>query len=176
MRDLLMDKVQGNLYCRMVRRSLLAGVQAPAGNMGEDLVLTLQTALRAKSYGHIDEPFYLYRYHASSVSKAQGKDTAIRRHHALVANVRLLVELLTKSYGFDEDDPAIISFKYYSRHCIEPFVGDRACYSLWRNTFPEIDRRLVFTPGIGLEKKMWFVLIHMHLYKAVKGITRRKNR
>ena len=136
-RDLLMDKVQGNLYCRMVRRSLLAGVQAPAGNMGEDLVLTLQTALRAKSYGHIDEPFYLYRYHASSVSKAQGKDTAIRRHHALVANVRLLVELLTKSYGFDEDDPAIISFKYYSRHCIEPFVGDRACYSLWRNTFPE---------------------------------------
>lgn len=172
-RDLLTDRAQGNLYCRMVRRTLLQDILAPVGNMGEDLVLTLQTALRATSYGHIDEPFYLYRYHASSVSKARGKETAIRRHQALVANVSLLVGLLTGSYGYDDDDPAIIAFKYYSRHCIEPFVGDRACYSLWKNTFPEVDRRLLATPGIGWEKKMWFILIHVHLYGAVKRITRR---
>ena len=173
-RDLLLDKVQGNLYCRMVRRSLLEGVLPPAGNMGEDLVLTLQTTLRAASYGHIDEPFYFYRYHASSVSKAQGKESAMRRHQALVANVRLLLGLLTGSYGYDGNDPEIVGFKYYGRHCIEPYVGDRACYSLWRETFPEIDRRLLFTPGIGWEKKLWFILIHLHLYPAVKRITRHR--
>ena len=53
-------------------------------------------------------------------------------------------------------------------------MGDRACYSLWRETFPEIDRRLLFTPGIGGEKKLWFILIHLHLYPAVKRITRHR--
>ena len=60
--DLLLDKVQGSLVCRLIRRALLQeGLLAPQGNMGEDLVLALQATLRAQSSGHIDEPFYLYK-------------------------------------------------------------------------------------------------------------------
>jgi hypothetical protein len=141
--------------------------------MGEDLVLALQATLRARYYGHIDEPFYLYKYRPASISKSQGKESAIRRHQALTANVRMLVGLLTGSYGYSENDPEIACFKYYARHCIEPYVGDRACYSLWRETFPEVDVKLLSNPYLSLEKKGWFVLIHMHLYDLVKRMTRR---
>lgn len=172
-RDLLLDRVQGNVYCRMVRRTLLEGVLPPVGNMGEDLVLALQTTLRATSYGHVDEPFYLYKYRPASISKAQGRESAIRRHQALTANVLMLVGLLTGSYGYKENDPEIACFKYYARHCIEPYVGDKACYQLWRETFPEVDAKLLANPYLSLEKKGWFVLIHMHLYDLVKRMTRR---
>ena len=172
--DLLLDKVQGSLVCRLIRRAILQeGILAPQGNMGEDLVLALQATLRARSYGHIDEPFYLYKYRPASISKSQGKESAIRRHQALTANVRMLVGLLTGSYGYSENDPEIACFKYYARHCIEPYVGDRACYSLWRETFPELDVKLLANPYLSLEKKGWFVLIHMHLYDLVKRMTRR---
>ena len=172
--DLLLDKVQGSLVCRLIRRALLQeGLLAPQGNMGEDLVLALQATLRAQATGHIDETFYLYKYRPASISKAQGQESAIRRHQALTANVRMLVDLLTGSYGYQETNPEIACFKYYARHCIEPYVGDKACYQLWRKTFPEVDAKLLANPYLSLEKKGWFVLIHMHLYDLVKRLTRR---
>lgn len=172
--DLLLDKVQGSLVCRLIRRALLQeGILAPQGNMGEDLVLALQATLRARSSGHIDEPFYLYRYRPSSISKSPGQEAAVRRHQALVSNIRMLVDLLVGLYGYTGEEPEVVCFKYYARHCIEPYVGDRACYSLWRETFPEVDAKVLANPYLSLEKKGWFVLIHLHLYDLVKRVTRR---
>ena len=172
-RDLLTDRVQGSLVCRLIRRSILQdGILAPVGNMGEDLVLAIQATLRAAKTGHVDAPLYVYKYRSSSISKDAGKEAAIRRHHALVANVKLLIDLLTNSYNYDSHDPAIVVFKYYARHCIERYVGDKSCYVLWKETFPEIDGYLLSTPGLSLEKKFWFVMIHCHLYDYVKRITR----
>ena len=173
-RDLLLDKAQGSLVCRLIRRKLLGeNLLASQGDMGEDLVVSIQAMLQARSFGHVDEPFYLYRYCPASISKSQGKEAAIRRHQALAANVRLLVDLLTGSFGYPEDAPEIACFKYYARHCIEPYVGDRACYALWRETFPEVDAKLLANPELSLEKKGWFVLIHLHLYDLAKRMTRR---
>lgn len=172
--DLLVDKVQGSLWFRLIRRAILQeGLLAPRGNMGEDLVLSLQATLRARSSGHIDEPMYLYRYRPSAISKSPGQEAAVRRHQALVSNIRMLVDLLVGSYGYTGEEPEIICFKYYARHCIEPCVGDRACYSLWRETFPEVDAKVLANSYLSLEKKGWFVLIHLHLYDLVKRVTRR---
>ena len=171
--EILLDKAQGGLFCRLTRHSLFDGVLPPVGNMGEDLVLSLQVTLRAKTIGHIDEVFYLYKFHETSISKKEGKDAAIRRHNALVSNIQLLVKLLKNSYGYTDNDRWLICFKYYARHCIEPFVGDNSCFILWKETFPEVDNRLLFTPGIGWERKMWFILIHLRLYPLIKRFTRK---
>lgn len=175
--DLLLDRVQGSLVCRLIRRAILQeGLLAPRGDMGEDLVQSVQATLRAGATGHVDEPLYLYRYRPASISKLQGKEAAIRRHQSLSANVRMLVDLLTGSYGYREDAPEIVRFKYYARHCIEPYVGDKTCYAMWKETFPEVDAKLLGNPYLSLEKKGWFVLIHLHLYAPVKRLTRRLGR
>ena len=127
--DLLLDRKQGAVYSRLIRRSLLqSGYLSPMGDMGEDLVLSIQLTLRARRCGHIDSPLYVYKYRAASISKDQGREAAIRRHHALVANVQMLVELLVHSYGYRDDHPELVCFKYYARHCIEPYVGDKTCF------------------------------------------------
>ena len=172
-RDLLLDKAQGCLVIRLIRRSILQeGLLAPRGSMGEDLVQSVQATLRAGATGHVDEPFYLYRYRPASISKLQGKEAAIRRHQALTANVRMLVDLLTDSYGYSEAAPEMVCFKYYARHCIEPYVGDKACYTLWRETFPEVDAKLLSNPCLPMEKKAWYILIRLHLYDLAKRVTR----
>lgn len=172
-KDLLTDNVQGSLCCRLVRRTLLNDMEPPLGNMGEDLVMSIQATLRAHSFGHIDEALYVYKYRSSSISKEDGMQAAVRRHKGLVANVRMMVDLLTGSYSFSEDDPLIICFKYYSRHCIEPWVGNKDCFALWKEAFPEVDSRILLSPYLSAEKKIWFLLIHIHLYAPVKRMTRR---
>ena len=141
--------------------------------MGEDLVQSLQATLRAGSMGHVDEPFYLYRYRPSAISKLQGKEAALRRHRELAANVGMLAGLLVGDNGYREDAPEIVCFKYYARHCIEPYVGDKACYAMWKETFPEVDAKVLSNPCLSLEKKGWFVLVRLHLYAPVKRLTRR---
>jgi glycosyltransferase involved in cell wall biosynthesis len=173
-RDLLLDKAQGCLVVRLIRRTILQdGLLAPRGSMGEDLVQSVQATLRAGATGHLDEPLYLYRYCPVSITKLQGKEAAIRRHRELAANVRMLVDLLVGDYGYSEDAPEIVRFKYYARHCIEPYVGDKACYAMWKETFPEVDAKVLSNPFLSLEKKGWFILIHLHLYAQVKRLTRR---
>lgn len=173
-RDLLLDKAQGCLVIRLIRRTILQdGLLAPRGSMGEDLVQSVQATLRAGATGHLDEPLYLYRYCPVSITKLQGKEAAIRRHRELAANVRMLADLLVGDYGYREDAPEIVCFKYYARHCIEPYVGDKACYAMWKETFPEVDAKLLANPCLSLEKKGWFILIHLHLYAPVKRLTRR---
>ena len=171
-RDLLLDRAQGNLCCRLINRSLITdSLLYPSGDMGEDLTLSVQFTLRARSMGHVDEPLYIYRYHESSISKAKGKEAAVRKHRQLQDNVRMLIGLLEGEYGFRDDDPCLLCFKYYSRKCLEHYVGDRECYLLWRTTFPEVDRKVLSLHELSFEKKFWFVLIHLHLYPAVKSVT-----
>jgi glycosyltransferase involved in cell wall biosynthesis len=169
--DILRGAAPCNLVCRIIRRALFDGVVPPAGNMGEDMMLTIQATLRAGSKGHLDEAFYKYYYRESSTSKVSGADSGIARTRALEANMRLLLELLSSKYGYSGNEPEIIAFKYYGRHCIEPYVGEKRCYDIWRSLWPEIDKVLLATPGIPLEKKFWFILIHIRLYPAVKRIT-----
>lgn len=169
---LLRDAAPPNLVCRLIRRSLFSGVVPPVANVGEDMLLTIQATLKAGRSGHVDQVLYSYYYRADSTSKAPGEAAAIARWKALQANVGVLLGGLAAA-GFPAGSPAIIHFKYNSRHHLEPFVGERSCYRLWRETFPEVDRKLLFTPGIPLEKKFWFVLIHLHLYRPVKRLTRR---
>lgn len=169
---LLRDTAPPNLVCRLVRRSLFSEVVQPVADVGEDMMLTIQVTLRAARSGHVDRTFYHYRYREASTSKAPGREAAVARWKALQQNVAVLLPVLYDA-GFQPDAPAILHFKYNSRHHLEPFVGDRDVYRLWRETFPEIDRQLLFTPGIPLEKKGWFLLIRMHLFRPVKRLTRR---
>lgn len=168
---LLRDRAPWNLVCRLVRRSLLDGIVPPAGNMGEDMVITLQATLRASRTGHVGTALYRYWYRPSSISKTSGKDAALGRWKSLTANVSLAVDLLCREYGYRGDEPALTALKYYSRHHLEPFLGDPSVRRLWRDTFPEVDRKLLFTPGIPLETRFWFALIHLHLYGPVKRVT-----
>ena len=161
-----------NLACRLIRRSVLCdGVEAPAGNMGEDMVITIQAVMKSGSIGHVDAALYYYHYRSSSTSREPGAEAALSRTRALQANVSLLVNKLCSDGRYSEDSPQIVAFKYYSRHCLEPFVGDAGCYRRWKAVFPEVDKRLLWTPGVKAETKFWFCMIHLRLYAPLKRIT-----
>jgi len=99
---------------------------------------------------------------------ASGQRADLSRREESNANARLVVGLLVNRYGFDENDPAIVYFKYRNRGALNAYVQYPEYYREWRNTFPEIDHRFLFTSGIPLIDKFWFVLIHLHLYHPWK--------
>lgn len=170
--DLLSGRSQWPLWCRMIKRSLLQeDIIPPAANVGEDMCFTLQASLKARSIGHVDVPLYHYCYNEDSITRVPGFISAVNRWKAFMENASIILSLLTERYHYPSSHPSIVSLKYYCRLSLRHYVQTREGYRLWRSTYPEVDRVFLFTPGVTLEEKFWFILIHLHLYGFVKSIT-----
>ena len=164
---ILSGKVIGALWCRLFKRTLLDGIIPPVGNMSEDLVITIQALKRAHGTGYVQDALYHYYLRESSISGNAGIEADVARWKSSYANSRLVVDIL--------DLPArhstLVYFKYRSRYYLQKYVHLPEYYNSWINTFPEIDRYFLFIPGIPLQEKFWFLLIHLHLYHPWKRIT-----
>lgn len=178
-RQMLLGNARWSLFCQMVRKSLFdSGITAPVANMGEDMVLSVQARLKARRSGHIDCCFYRYCLRDDSIYNTPGEEALLARWKNLMNNTRLLVGLLQQTYGYSGEEPELVWYKYNSRCLIRPLVHHPECYRLWRSTYPEVDRKVLWMPVFSLEEKFWFLLIHLHLYHPVKCITgfiRRRN-
>ena len=168
---MLKGKERWNLVCRLTRRSLCEGLTAPVSDMGEDMVVSVQTQLRARRTGHVDETLYFYCLRRDSITLAEGQEALVARWESVMKNARLLIGLLQVQYGYTGEEPEIVHLKYKCRGMLAPLVHIPEYYQRWKETFPEVDRKVLFSRSCSLEEKFWFVLIHLRLYHPVKRIT-----
>lgn len=166
--DVLFNRVWGSLCCRLIKRSILESITPPIGDLCEDIVISCQAICRSKSFGYVASALYHYFVRESStIFSYQREDVRM----GLLANVDLLTRLLHDEYHYSDRTPAIVFFKYHSRDYLVPKVHIPEFFTKWRNTFPEIDRYFLFIPHVPLDDKLWFVLIHLHLYHPWKKVT-----
>ena len=168
---MLKGKERWNLVCRLTRRSLCEGLTAPVSNLGEDMVVSVQTQLRARRTGHVDETLYFYCLRRDSITLAEGQEALVARWESVMKNARLLIGLLQEQYGYTGEEPEIIHLKYKCRGMLAPLVHIPEYYQRWKETFPEVDRKVLFSRSCSLEEKFWFALIHLRLYHPVKQVT-----
>ena len=168
--DIMTGTVMGSLWCRLFKRSLADGLALPAGNMAEDMALSIQMTAKAKRIGHLDAVLYSYFVRPDSISHAAGMEAALARQESIYANTRVCVEFL-RSFAGQYSEADMLFFKYRSRHYLEPYVHHKAVYRKWRNTFPEVDGELLGARGISLETKFWYILIRLHLYHPWKVLS-----
>ena len=162
--SLLLGNASWSLCFRLVRRSLYdAPLIEPVSDMGEDMVLTLQTTFRAKKCGHLAEPLYYYYIHAASTTGRPDRDSCIARWKAVKANVDRMLVFLCGEAGFSAEDPEIVAFKYHIRRYLEPLLGEAEGYRLWRETYPETDRLLLKARGIPVKRKLLYLMMRCRL-------------
>ena len=168
---LLEGKERFALFCKMTRRTLYEDIDAPVADMGEDMVISAQLILRARRTGHIGQSLYHYCLRNDSITNKKGNEALTARWEALVKNARFLVGVLEDKYGYSGNEPEIIHFKYKCITLIRPLVHLPGYYRRWRQTFPEVDRKVLFLPNCPLEEKFWFLTIHLRLYRPIKCLT-----
>ena len=168
---MLAGKERWCLVCRMIRRTLCEGIAAPVADMGEDMVISMQAQLKARRTGHVDQPLYHYCLREDSSTRQEGGEERVARRDSLMKNVRLMVRLLEDSYGYTGDEPELVRFKYKCREVLTPLVHIPDYFRSWKETFPEVDRKVLSSRAFSLEEKCWFALIHLRLYHPVKRVT-----
>lgn len=169
--DLLCCKVWANVWCRMIKRELWDGIIEPNANMWEDLAFTVQTVFKASRCSYLPVPLYFYCRRSSSMSQEMGMHIEIKRWKELVSNVKLVTDFLAGNPVDKYNDSDILRIKLRSREALIPYVHKAEYYALWRNTFPEINRRILWCPQIPFETKFWFILVFLRLYHPWKTVT-----
>ena len=168
---MLIEKSCWSLTCRMIRFSLFDGIIPPVDNVGEDMVISIQTLLKARNTGHIDSALYHYCLRDNSITLTPGNEAIFARWSSFIKNATIIEDILKTNYGYSGNEPEMIKYKYNSRVLLRPLVHIPSYYKCWKATFPEVDKRVLFASTISLEEKFWFVLIHLRLYHPVKCIT-----
>lgn len=162
--DILTGRGLPYVWSRLSRRNLWDNIIEPRGDMWEDMAFTIQVLSKSKRIGYVPKPLYMYYRRLGSISMSPGKLNAIRQWSSQVANVELIIKLLSGVRPVAWTAADVIILKYRCRSTLKSFVQIPQYFRRWQNTFPELDWAILWTRGVDLQVKYEYCLIQLHLY------------
>jgi len=146
-RDMINKRVPPLHWTKLVRRSIYdkEGVVWPQCSYGDDTVFNNVTAYFATRIAHIDVPLYYYRYTTSSIShKSLEESLVMKYYHEFKTNVRIAWQFLERMGVSGEYERGKIINKLLVKNRFLSMVGKRKYRKLWWNTYPEINKVILF--------------------------------
>lgn len=163
-RDILRVKASSSLWNKLVKKEIVRKIEVyPTRNMGEDLALCIQMLGESKIISYLPKPYYCYIIQDGSIVHAP--DKVYSNFVDIVDNVKI-VDDYCSTYFKGVFDKEIVALKSTKRDTILPIISQRVNYSLWINSFKEINSRILFNPYIPVKEKMRFVLAYIKIFKG----------
>lgn len=157
-----------NVWCRMIRREILASEEMvwPKAAHTEDLVITTVATYYSKTITPVEAPLYHYRYNSHSITNVRTESNKVKRYRDYVENNVLLADFYKRN-GLDEKYPrAMVVNKSYARNELLSLTGKRKYRRLWRKTYPELNRIMLFKSSY--REIIWLMAVSMGLYPRFK--------
>lgn len=161
---------------KMIRKQVYLNIEAyPTQNMGEDMATTLQLIRFCKQMSFVEGTYYHYDGTTISITREENKQATINRALQACDNAQLIIEAYSK-----EDDEAIYDglthLKFMQRRLLMPFINHEDVYEIWKKTFPEINRDVLFRRSVRINnyERLKFFLTLIKVFPAIKNSIRRK--
>ena len=164
LREMIINGEISNSLCnKLVKRSLYIDnpIRYPQYAMNEDNTLSCQLAYYSKNLCYIKKSFYKAYQNMKSTSRAPGEGAVNKRYKEAYENSKVDVDFLL-SKGYCETSKAVITAKMRARNAIWANVKDRCYYKVWKETYPEINRQLLFNNCISKRTRLRdFILLNI---------------
>jgi len=151
--------MQGPLWNKMVRRSIYTENEIiyPTANKAEDGALMMQLSFLSKSRGYLDEPLYYYFINRASICGQIDETACLRKLEEECSNVDIRVEFLKKHQCEKKYQKDIVLWKYTARNNLLPLLKQKKYRELWKGTYPEIERYILYSHHIPIKIKLGYV-------------------
>ena len=173
--SILGNRIPTSLCNRLVKRELFFtdGFKYPECNMCEDFVYSIQLAYLSRSTGYLKQQFYWYYRHPASFTWNGSLEAVLSKHEQIVRNVSLGLAFLEEkglSHRYKGD---IIRQCLFVKNGLKNHLDKEGIYSQWKNTFKDVNPRILFCNKIPIKERMIFLMIYCHVYGTYKAIKRR---
>lgn len=169
MREMLYMKRTWSLVNKLFKRSLYdENIEYPKYGIGEDMALTLQLMSRTQRIALVPESLYYYYANPGSMSKIAGSDKAQEKLRQASYNISIVDNLINnKNYVFLNKPLNYV--KYFDKTLLHPFLTEEACYRQWKDTFPLVEKHVIFDRNVALRHRIKCLLITFKLYPLSHG-------
>ena len=155
-----------SLCNKLFKKDLYENIELyPTFSCGEDMVITFQLLFSANLISYVNIPFYNYYSNPNSITRSTTQSIILKRFNDSVANLLCLDAYLSKRMDSRNYANCIVYLKYKQKCLLRPFLYDDSLYTLWKNTFPEINVRVIFNSNIKIRDRIHF---YLNLFKILK--------
>lgn len=172
--DMLTQNVTWALWNKMCSRSIFSNESFiyPEGNMGEDMVIILQSARISKKTVYLPGAFYNYYCNVSSITQFLSEDKCYRNFKSMQANVQLLKTSFERCNTVDKISDSFMNVEWLTKRQLWPLLHLKYYRHLWDSIYPYIEHKMLAKVYISLSDKFRILLTILHLYPIKKHIER----
>ena len=159
LQQLILCTVTGALWNKFIKTSLLrrADFRFPVRDFSEDYAYCLQFAICAEKIGYVPEPLYNYVHRDNSVVLSSSPEKRQKRYDDDMQNFKLDLEILEANGLLEKYREELIAHKLKMKNTY------KANPSLWRSTFPELNKEIFRSRYVSWRAKLIFFL---NMYKC----------
>ena len=140
-----------SVWNKLYKRQLYGNdIKFPVFNMGEDMATTLQIIRYCSRVAYVTGVYYYYNGESISVSREETKAATIKRANEACANALLVIDAY-KTNCANEVKRALICLKFNQRRLYMPAINYSDVFTLWKNSFPEINIHVLFNPFVKIQ-------------------------
>lgn len=146
----------------------------PTENMAEDLALIMQYVPYIKKIGYLTESLYYYDRHSTSILGNRSPEALLTKQLQFVKNVDIAVASLQKNGLYEKYEDYILHEYVYVKNYILPALPFTKSYKQWRDTYREVNSKVLFSRMFTIREKLNFVVTYLGLYPLYYRATHRK--
>ena len=161
--DMLSMRVSWALWNKLVKRSI-QDIIYPDGAMGEDMAITAQNVLSCTKITFIRQSFYYYMLNPVSITQVKDKDSIAKKYWQFIENSKIAISIIEKSDERRGLANAILALKWDAKKLLWQEVWDKVFFKLWKETYKEINTKVIFCPLIKPSDKVKYIMTYMKLY------------
>lgn len=162
--DMLSDKIAGSLCNKLFSRRLYEqGLIYPKGSMAEDVAVSVQLLYYADKVSYISTPLYYYFINNGSITKERSKEKALINFRSATDNAQIVINFIESKGELQRLKKELILFKFREKNFLVPFLEDVEINKMWRNTFPEVNLRMLFMNVRTIREKIKYMLFLCHV-------------
>lgn len=159
--------MQGPVWNKLVRTTLYQNSDFvyPTANKGEDGVIMTQLSFYAQKRGHIKKAYYNYFINPDSICGVVTPEGCLEKLNQEAANVKIKEDFLIRNGVAKKYKDNILRWKILTRKNLLPILDKKDYFSIWKQTFPEVDMEYLKSSKINIRHKIAYLLIRLHLYR-----------
>lgn len=163
----IMNQVDiGALWNKMFKRKpSLTNIVWAEGAMGEDLLLSLQMVYDIESIAYIPVPYYYYYENPISITKSLNEQDVLRRFNESIKNANGLLTFFKENHLYVKYRNNIDRLLLNKRNLLLPLLNIPFYYDLWKNTFPELNNRVLLNTSIPFRDRIKFLLVLLRIVR-----------
>lgn len=161
------------VWNKLVKRSCYNDIVFPIGNNGEDMCLSIQLLLNATHISYVSKALYNYNYNPNSITNFKNVEHEFNKFCQFCMNVDVVSSVINNHPASVDYSDSIIALKWKARKNIWRLCYDDYYFRIWKETYPEINKRFFSNPSISKGDKLRYVMTYLRLYPKKKDLIKK---